>query len=84
MGVLHLSLRTDYGSHADFTWDEASDPDAVALTVTSRAPLTAPELRQLAHTIDAVADALESDSGEWRTEMLRDAGFVERKARRIA
>ena len=34
---------------------------------------------ELARTLDMAADALENDSVEWRIELLRDAGFVERK-----
>ena len=83
MSVHHLRLRTDHGTQAEVIWD-ASDPEIVALSVHERGLWTASELRELAYTLRTVADALESDSDEWRSEMMRDAGFVERRTGRSA
>ena len=84
MPVQHLLLRTDFGSQAELTWDESRDPEALTLSVNSRSLWNPAELRQLARTLEAAADALESESPEWRIEMFRDAGFTDRKAERPA
>jgi hypothetical protein len=84
MQVHHLSLRSDYGARAELTWDEARYPEALALSINERSLWSGPELRELARTLDMAADALESDSLEWRIELLRDAGFVERKEQKSA
>ena len=84
MGVHHLSLRTDYGARAELTWDEARHPEALALSIDERSLWSALELRELARTLDMAVDALENDSVEWRIELLRDAGFVERKEQKSA
>jgi hypothetical protein len=84
MRVHHLSFRTDYGSRAELTWDGARDPEALALSISERSLWSGSELRELARTLDTAADALESDSVEWRIELLRDAGFVERKEQKSA
>ena len=82
MAIHHLVLRTDYGSQADLTLDEGRDPEALTIAVNARALWNAAEIRQLARTLESAADALDSSSPEWRLEMLRDAGFVERPAQR--
>lgn len=84
MSVHHLWLRTDYGSLAELSWDAAKDPDVITLGIKERGVWTAPELRDFADKLKTVADALESDSAEWRAELMHDAGFVERKAGRSA
>jgi hypothetical protein len=84
MAAHHLVLRTDYGSQADLTLDDTRDSDALTLAVSPRALWNAAELRQLARTLDAAAEALEADGAEWRLEMLREAGFVERPPQRRA
>ena len=79
MAIHHLSLRTDYGSQADLTLDEARDHEALTIGINPRALWSAPELRQLARSLEAAADALDSTGAEWRLELLRDAGFVEQR-----